>query len=387
MILFWVMNLTCQKSLNIGAELKILHIIDDLSPGGAERLLEGSLPLIKSLGNEVILLLLEDNQCHYRQKIINSGIPIIVSPINNMKSFKNISEIKKIIKKENVDVVHAHLFPVLYWVAFAKIFSKKFPLAVYTEHGVSNRRRQSKYFKLIENSIYKKYDYITCISTIVKNNLLNWADKLEGSKTKVNMIENGIDLSQFSIEKNIKKVDLGFDFSNVKFITMIGRLDNSKDQKTIINALKLLPINIQLILVGVGKNSEILKEYVAEKCLNDRVHFLGYRKDIKEILNITSIVILSSYKEGFGLAALEGMAMQKPVIGTNIDGLSQVIANNELLIEIGDYNELAKKIMEILVNERLYQELSEYCYERSKAYDISNMVDKWVNIYKNGAIS
>jgi glycosyltransferase involved in cell wall biosynthesis len=364
--------------------LKILHIIDDLSPGGAERLLESSLPLIKERGNQVVLMLLEDNQCHYRNKIISNKIPIIISPVNNMRSIRNIFYIKKFIRKEKIDVVHAHLFPVLYWVAFAKFFSREFPITVFTEHGVTNRRRTKKIFKFIENFIYTRFDHITCISTIVRSSLLNWVDKLKNSSTQVSVIENGIDLTYFSSQIKIEKPDIGFDYSNIKFVTMIGRFVDSKDQVTLINSIELLPDNIHLLLVGIGENYESIKKYVQNKSIKHRVQFLGYREDIKEILHISSVVVLSSYKEGFGLAALEGMAMKKPVIGTNIDGLAQVIANKKLLFEVGDYMRLAEIIKELFENENLYRELSRYCYDRSKTYDISNMINKWNDIYKSG---
>lgn len=365
--------------------MRILHIIDDLSPGGAERLLESSLPLIKKKGNQVFLMLLENNQCHYKEKIINNQIPIIVAPANKMRSIKNIFYIRKFIKKEKIDIVHAHLFPVLYWVALAKCLSRDFPITVFTEHGVSNRRRNKKYLRVIENFIYTRFDFITCISPSVEHSLTKWINKLSNSSTKVKVIGNGIDLSDFSLKTQLKSPDIGFNYSEVKVITMVGRLVDSKDHLTLINAMKKLTEEIHLVLIGVGQNHQMLKEYVKQESLQDRVHFLGYRKDIKEILNISSIVVLSSHKEGFGLAALEGMAMKKPVIGTNIDGLLDVIQHKDLLFDVGDDDKLAKTIQMLLADEKIYAEFAEYCYKRSKKYDISIMIDKWNDIYINGA--
>ena len=93
------------------------------------------------------------------------------------------------------------------------------------------------------------------------------------------------------------------------------------------------------------------------------------------------MAVMSSHWEGFGLAAVEGMAAGKPVIASDIDGLSQVVDGAGLLFPKGDEKALASCILEIYEDKDYYQRLSELSVERAKEFDLSHMVNQYIKIY------
>ena len=81
------------------------------------------------------------------------------------------------------------------------------------------------------------------------------------------------------------------------------------------------------------------------------------------------------------MAAVEGMAAGKPVIASDVDGLREVVAGAGVLFESGNEKDLAEKIMQLDSNSELYESISKKCIERAKEFDISKMVDGYMQIY------
>ncbi|RZJ52117.1 MAG: glycosyltransferase, partial [Flavobacterium sp.] len=139
---------------------------------------------------------------------------------------------------------------------------------------------------------------------------------------------------------------------------------------------------VKLILVGDGVLLEPNKKLVSELNLESRVLFLGNRYDIPQLISYCDVVLLSSVWEGFGLAAVEGMASKKAVIASNIEGIKDIVKDYGLLFEKGNAEELAKLITELKQNEELYASVSLSCYKRSQDFDINKMIESYVSIYQ-----
>ena len=106
---------------------------------------------------------------------------------------------------------------------------------------------------------------------------------------------------------------------------MVARFSEQKDQPTLIKAIKELPENVHLLLIGEGTLKQKNENLAKEIGVSDKVHFLGFRNDVERILKTVDIVVLSSNWEGFGLAAAEGMAAGKPVIASKVEGLREIV--------------------------------------------------------------
>ncbi len=346
--------------------MKILHIISSLETGGAQRLLSDILPIM-ARDNEVTLLVNRRVENEFTDKIERAGVRVVSSE-SSLYSLKNIFTIAE--QSRHNDITHVHLFPTVYWAAFASLFSaSKF---VYTEHSTSNRRRGKWYLRPIEIFVYSRYAKIISISQQTQNSLIDWLGVKESKRLVV--INNGVDLAAFQGLKKGKKYP--------RTLIMVSRFVASKDQETVIKAMKRLRDDIHIIFVGDGENLNACQEYAASCNLLDRVHFEGCQTDVASWLAMADIGIQSSNWEGFGLTAIEMMAAGLPVVGTEVNGLKQVIEGAGLLFPVGDEKELAGIINRLFSDEEYYTLVASRCFERSKLYDVSYTVAGYLSLYK-----
>ncbi|MDY0277084.1 MAG: glycosyltransferase [Acholeplasma sp.] len=361
--------------------MKVLHIINALSSGGAENLLNNMLPLMKEKNIEVELLLLTTKDSMYYDSL-KDKIKITISPVENIRSFKQITVIKNYIKNGNFDVVHAHLFPVLYWTSLAvkRIKKTERPKLIYTEHSTNNRRRKW-YFRFLEKYIYKTYDRVIAISEGVNNELSKWLGKNHAKR--IITIHNGVPLEKFKNAIPYKKNDLISGLNEAdKMILMVGRFSEQKDQKTLIKAISLLPLDYHLVLVGEGPNLESCKSLSMELGIKDRVHFLGRRNDVGRITKTADLCVISSHWEGFGLVALETMAAGKVIFGSNVIGLKEVIRKSNQLFEKGNAFQLKEMLFRFFNSSdmRDYQ-LGHSLEEKIRKFSIEFMCDNYISLY------
>lgn len=366
--------------------MKILYIINSLVSGGAEKLFEQVVPLINNVeGFEIDVLLLSDKNNVFDQYLLKQGIDIEVVKYNSIYDVRNIFAIKKKIMSQRYDIVHAHLFPTQYWVAIAKIFTANIHIKyITTEHSTHNRRREILYFRPIDKFIFSKYDIVISITENTKENLINWIDPKKKNSNKHIVVENGITFEEIKKALPYRKSDLisGIE-ENDKLICMVGRFSEAKDQPTLIHAVSKLSEDVHLVFVGEGPLIQDSKKLANDLDISNRVHFLGFRQDIPQILKTIDIAVLSSHWEGFGLFAVEAMAAEKPILVSDVQGLREVVNNPELTFKVEDSMQLSIKIKELLDNSPKAKKAIAYSCKRYLNYDINYNVEKHLKIYKN----
>lgn len=352
--------------------MKILRVINSLHIGGAERSVVGNVPYHLKNGFDIDVLLLNGTKTFFLEELKNSGVKIKTLGKNNIYNPLLIFKIAKFIN--HYDVVHVSLFPSLYWVAFAKIITRSKTKLIYTEHSTFNKRRNKIIYKIIDKFIYKRYNKIIAISPEAKTNLI----KHIGKNHNVSVIYNGVDIDRVKREM---KTEMFFEYKNEwkgkTIITQIAGFRQSKDQDTLIRTLQSLPIKFHCVFVGDGERIIECKRLVNKLGLDNRVTFLGKQKSIGAVLRKTDIVVMSSHWEGFGRAAIEGMAAKKPVIGTNVSGLSEVLKNNGLLFNVGDEEKLSRLILKLDEDEEFYNQIAVKCLQRANDFDIKKMISSY----------
>jgi glycosyltransferase involved in cell wall biosynthesis len=352
--------------------MKVLYIINEMHPAGAELLLTEALPFFQAKLESADVLVLKKHDSYLQQKIQKTvtgkffilGTSMVYNPL---LVFKLIPVIKK------YDLIHVHLFPALYWVSLAKFFSKSAVKLVYTEHSTHNKRRDNFLFSLTERFIYSIYSKIVCVTVKAEINLRN---HLQCNTGKITTINNGINLSSFINAEPSNDLQNG----DIKII-MVARFRKPKDQKTPIKSLLYLNKNVHLYLVGQGELLEDCNALSEKLQLNDRVHFLGLRNDVPSLLKAADIVVLSSQWEGLSLSSIEGMACGKPFIASDVEGLREVVSGAGLLFKYGDEKDLASKIQILADDKNHYTQIAESCKSRAMQYDIKVMVDKYIDLY------
>lgn len=345
--------------------MNILHVITSLEIGGAQRLLSDLIPLQAKTDN-VTLLVYERVHNEFERKIEEAGVQIVSMEEHNFHNPLVVFRMRKFFR--NYDIVHAHLFPTIYWASLA-CRGLKVKL-VYTEHSTSNSRREKWYFRPIEQFMYSRYDRIISISLQTQNNLTSW---LHSHDNRFVVVNNGVDTKYFS---SIKKSVVP------KSLIMVSRFASSKDQETVIRAMRNIDSGTILRFVGDGETLEHCKLIAKECGVDNRVEFLGARSDVAELIAESYIGVQSSNWEGFGLTAVELMSCGKPVVASDVDGLKQVVEGAGLIFQKGNPKELADKINLLLENKKQYAYISEQCSKRASEYDIQRMSDKYIGIYK-----
>jgi glycosyltransferase involved in cell wall biosynthesis len=209
--------------------------------------------------------------------------------------------------------------------------------------------------------------------------LKNWLSAC-GEDHRFVVIENGIKLNDFIMGTAPNEMS-GIP-PNSKILLMVSRFSASKDQKTVIRSIPLIEDStVHLVFAGEGTTKDSCVNLTNSLGINNRVHFLGNRNDIPQLIANSYIGIQSSHWEGFGLTAVEFMAGMKPVIASNVDGLKQIVEGAGLLFEKGNEFELANSINRLIKDQEEYRRISKQCFQRAEKFNINNTADKYIQVY------
>ncbi|MGL5052876.1 MAG: glycosyltransferase [Cetobacterium sp.] len=356
--------------------MKIAIINHNLGSGGAEKLIyDMALELqVKKIDFSIILLTSIGDI--YGKKLIKEGIDVkFLSAKNDVYSPKNIYRLIKILQK--YDIVHVHTYLSQLWVAFASIFLSKLKKYILTEHSTNNRRRDKKYFRILDRWMYSKYSIIVSISDKVQEELQKWIKINSNYK----VIKNGINIEKYLNAVPKKRSEFNLKDED-KLICQVARFIPLKNQETTVEALRLLPKNYKIIFLGEGEKKEKIKSLAHKYELEERVKFLGYRSDVPEIIKMCDISVLTSEYEGLPISAIEAMFLN-PFIGSDVSGIKDLVKEKELLFKYQDNKELSKLIKKILEDKNYYQRVKEVCFNNVKCFDIALTTENYIKQYTN----
>lgn len=356
--------------------MRILHVITSLQTGGAEKLMVDLLPRICERGHQVELCVFDGARTPFFDQLEDTGIRIhwfqkggsIYNPLNIYRLWK--------LMNKDWDIVHTHNTAPQLFAALGGVLCSV--VLVTTEHTTSNRRRDWKWYRPIDEWMYRKYSSVISISLATTQEL----QKYVSIKCPIYTIPNGIDVEKYNNAAPVKRSDIGCN-KNSFLLMMVAGFRYQKDQDSIIRSIKSLPDNIQLCLVGDGERRKVCEELAESLGVSDKVIFTGLRTDVSNVLKTADVVVMSSHYEGFGLAAVEGMAAGKPVIASDVEGLADIVRNFGLLFPQGDANALASIVAQLYNNKDFYDKVVCDCKKRANDFDISNMVDGYIRVYKS----
>ena len=207
---------------------------------------------------------------------------------------------------------------------------------------------------------------------------------MDFNDNKFLIIKNGIDLNVINNTSKYSKSFLSESILESDFlITQVSSFQYPKDHYTLIDSLARLPFEVKCIFVGDGVDRLNCEKYVVEKNLNNRIFFLGKRTDVYEIMKTSDVLVLSSKYEGMPISCLEGIASNKPFIGSNVPGIREIVKDHGLLFEFSNSSELSEHIYKLYNDKNYYKNISQKCFIRSKDFDISNTVGSYISLYKS----
>lgn len=311
-------------------------------------------------------------------------------------SFVALRQLVNLMNENRYELIHVHT-PVggILGRLAAKITNTK--NVVYTAHGFhffkgAPLKNWVLYYP-IEKVMARFTDAIITMNEedyiIAKN---NFKTRIKGNVFKVNGV--GIDIEQYKVDdvKNMTfKKSLGLN-ENDFIITVIAELIERKNHNQIIESLEKIQHkypHIKAIFVGDGKLYDNINDRIKERNLENNILLLGYRTDIRQILNITDVLGLFSYHEGLPKNIMEGMVAKKPIICTNIRGNIDLVENNinGITVGINKIDETKKAILYMYNNRDKLEYMKMNSYKRILDYDIKKVIKEIDYIYTNRVLN
>lgn len=179
-------------------------------------------------------------------------------------------------------------------------------------------------------------------------------------------------------------MELGFSFNDFLIIS-IGELNVNKNNRIVIRAIsKLHYENVHYILCGTVKEQPYLESLADELGIKEQIHFLGYCKDICEILQMSDVFILPSYREGLSRSLIEAMASGLPVITSRIRGNIDMIVEGQggVLCSPDRPEEFVDAIQTLNSDKQKRADMGKFNRKESLKYSIENVVLKMQEIYE-----
>ena len=285
---------------------------------------------------------------------------------------------------EGIDLLHVHYaIPHAYAAYMAKkiLLDKGIYIPVVTTlHGtdITLVGKNPSYKPAVTFSINNS-DIVTSVSQSLKENTL----RSFVVKNEIEVIPNFVDLSLYQKDVPCQRSQIAP--NGEKIISHISNMRTVKRIPDIIDVFYKIQNKEDAILLMIGDGPEREKAEQQAKNLGiySKVKFLGKTIEIKKLLSMSDLFLLTSATESFGLVALEAMAAKVPVISSNAGGISEVNVHGVTgyLATIGDIETMANYSLKLLQNPEMHQEFRNNAYERAKEFSMDNIVPRYEEVY------
>ncbi|HEY9063032.1 MAG TPA: glycosyltransferase family 4 protein [Pseudobacteroides sp.] len=297
-------------------------------------------------------------------KIYNINIDRKISPVSNLRT---VWQLYKYMKAEKFHIVHVHT-PVAGILGRIAAKLARVPIVIYTAHGFYFHDNMGAVKKNIFIGVEKLGGWLSdFIFTQSSEDCKAAIEKKIIDKSKILTIGNGVDLGRFepsrfedgTVKESLKR-ELGIKRDDL-VVTILGRVVREKGYMEWVQAAKEITDrfdNVKFLAIGGTLESDRdgikadLDSFISENKLQGKVIFTGSRSDIPELLAITDIFTLPSYREGMPRSLIEAMCMCKPAVATNIRGCREEVDEGDtgFLVPVADHKLLADKIIYLVEN-------------------------------------
>ncbi len=325
---------------------------------------------------------------HFHENIYYHEVAEVKYPLFEYAPYDSAlaSKMVDVVKYEDLDLLHVHYAiphaAVAYMAKKILIRHGKYIPVVTTLHGtdITLVGADHSFAPIVEFSINKS-DGITAVSQFLKE------------KTE----------EYFNIEKNIKVIYNFIDFNRFKKSNkdhfkkaiapnnevIVAHTSNFRKVKRVQDAVKVFKriaeeIPAKMLMIGDGPERTACEELSRSLGIGGDIRFLGKQEAVEELLAISDIFLLPSGNESFGLAALEAMACEVPVISSNVGGLPEVNIHGEtgFLSEIGDIDSMAKFALKILQNPDLLADLRHRAKKQAERFNLDIILPHYESFYQ-----
>lgn len=375
-------------------------------PGGEDTVVKSEMDMLKDNGHEVLLYMRHNDEIKKLNRVVR-----ILSSLSYIFSIKTFLEVRKIIKKNSIDIVHVHntfplISPSVYYAAFScKVpvvqtihnFRMLCPSATFTRNSricedcTKNGLGQALKYKCYRNSFSQT---LAAVVILKIHRILGTYKRINGYIALTNFNKNKIkklvkDDEKIFVKPNFSREEIQKpSYENYKnYFVYIGRLDKLKGINLLINSWRSISHD-ELYIIGDGPEKDNVAKLVKNNNITN-IKLLGFM-DRNEALNIVkqskAIIVPSQWYEGFPMTIVEAYSMGVPVIGGNIGNLNSIIKDkfNGLIFKYDDSKELVSAVKKLETNENLISNLRKGAFKTYKDnYTEDKNYDLLYGIYNN----
>lgn len=364
--------------------MNIAHLVETLEVGGLERVVLSLAKRQLTLGHSVSIA------CLYREGALahearSMGIEVLDCGKAHGLDLQAVRKLRAALRSWRTEVLHTHNLVAHYYGVWAAI-GLPVRRVINTRHGMglwAASRLGERLYKLA----MLRTDYGVAVCEVARRRFISTGAFPE---RKALTVPNGIDLATIRARSNADRQTLlqSLHIDPSCFVLgTVGRLNDAKDQKTLLRAMRQLKeqqVRVALVVAGDGELRGALEAQREQLELADTVVFLGQRSDVPQILAGLDAFILSSKTEGYSLALVEAAAAGLPIIATDVGGNKEIVSDgvNGLLVPAGDPQALAQAVRFLVAD----PERSARMGATGRAWALSNgsleaMCDEYFRIY------
>ena len=351
--------------------MRIVYTVLDGRMSGGQVICGHLMAAAVSAGHQVCLI--TPNLGEFTEQVKSRSIEVIQMPMERTFFFHRSVAFAKFLRDWDADLVHCHSAVAGTILARIGAYLAGVPLIshVHIENKFSDVRWIQKLQIILDNITAIVVDKIITISNATKSSLIDQGI----SSNKITVIHNGISLTEQL--DDMPEVDqlrstLGLK-NNSHVVGTVARLCPVKGQREFIlaarNICNLYP-NTEFLVIGEdyefeGKYRSNLENLVKELDLEEFVHFLGFRSDVRRLIHCFEIFVLPSWIEGLPVTILEAMAARKPVVATSVGGVPELVLDGEtgILVPPRDVPGLSKAIESLLDEPDIAHQMGNKGYE------------------------
>jgi glycosyltransferase involved in cell wall biosynthesis len=370
---------------------KVLFAITGLGVGGAEWQLIALAQRFHALGAEMtVATLIEPGQL--KSELDRLGIPVIsLGMKRGIPGPGAILKLARLIKREQPDVVHSHMFHANIVARMSRLLWRKIPLVCTIQNVNEISSRSNKWNqKTWRDDAYRWTNGLASITTAICEAAVKRYVEVGAFKgNEIVCVPNAISVSKFARNPEIGarlRSELGLENKIVGL--MVARMEPPKDQALLLRAwaeaAKKRP-DLHLVLVGDGPARTGLEKLAVELGITEKVSFMGIRKDVSAFMSMADFFLLITIMEGLPLSILEAAAGSLPVIGSNTGGVPEAVMEGAsgYVVPPGDLPKLTGAILRMAsLNSAERTAMGAAGHELiCKRFDLDVVVKRWLEIF------
>lgn len=363
---------------------RVALLLETDGPGGAEWMLLHLAEELRRRGRDVLPVGPDDRKGWLGERFRERGFDTGTFRIRRPLDLRCLVHLVRLLRRRGVDVVHSHEFALgVYGAAAAALAGLPHVLTMHGGRYYAERWRRRAALRWA----VRRSRAAVAVSDPTREEL---ARTLGLSRDRFRVVPNGIPAPRGRGRRVRGELDLGPD---EPLILSVGSLYRIKGHAVLVDALTRLHrrepgLAWRLAVAGDGEEEDALRTRVREGGIGERVHFLGYRADVDDLLAAARIFALPSLTEGFPLALLEAMHAGKAIVASGVGGVPQAVTagREALLVPPGDPAALAAALESLLCDPALRRRLSAAARARARErYSVEAMVDGYEELYGWGA--